>query len=353
MWVAAESVTNTAVRGPTLLLLVILSCGLSGLFGVPTWAAPGWAADESECSSNLEHPLSFGFHKDLETQIEVARPLVRRMASNLIRLSPTPLTTEDLQQEGLLGLWRTHGKALKTRDTEHFGAQANLAIRSAMIDALRKAHPYSRNDIKNGNHLAVWQQWPVAFESRAVLGGKLLVDFTEFEPSNILSRNKGASGALGLELLDSLTEIERNVMDRVVFRGMQFKEASLDLGLAEKSARRAYLRSIEKLKGLAENTSDTAVALDTTAWATHIQGAKGAYFRFDWIGALPTEKRDVLTASLTDQQRLVLSLTLAGRTGVDIAGELGVTKARVSRIKREISEKILERLEIDPFLKPQ
>ena len=212
------------------------------------------------------------------SDIEEYLPLVRAIAGRIRRRLPTNVELDDLVQEGLIGL----NEALERFEQgqhPNFEAYACRRIEGAMLDALRKDDPLTRDErirvrkiraavqrlehelgrAPRAKEVANELRWPLdkLHRSLADVGAHgPRVDDTQDKPSEdgthdldpMVELSERQRNAALNAAFDALEEADRYVMECIYDRNMTLKEIGATLGVTESRISQIASAVVAKLK---------------------------------------------------------------------------------------------------------
>jgi len=222
---------------------------------------------------------------EANTLLKQYRPLVRRLAHQMIAKLPANVELDDLIQVGMIGL----NDALSRFDTDHgvqFETFATQRIRGAMLDELRGSDWMSRGDRRHQRSIETAvrrleqrlgrapSEGEIAGEMGLTLAdyqellGKVrgtqlvyLEDITGTEGDDYLDRHVSDTGSDPLEMLQDqrmrqalvdaikrLPEREQYMMSMYYEHDMNLKEIAVVLGVTESRVCQLHTQSIARLR---------------------------------------------------------------------------------------------------------
>lgn len=226
---------------------------------------------------------------ELRERIESCLPLVKHYASQMVS-SNSPLSFEDAVGEGYVGLVRA-ARNYRLDGGSSFSTFASIAIKGAILDAIRRASPLSRNGRKETQR----------FQTVA---------------DNIQSSGREAT----------LHEIADKM--------------GLDVDRAREVRDQASIRVVSLEQRLAERSDATMPASDDCLEDTVIQAVEAAQVRLA-MEQLPQR-----------EQAIIRSFFFQGRKHQEVAAQMGISESRVSQLQKRALQRMRQILEDSDELRP-
>lgn len=218
-------------------------------------------------------PTSTGSQEQsISELIESCLPLVKHYAGQMT-FAGSPLSYEDAVSEGHIGLVRA-ARNFRKDGGSSFSTFASIAIKGAILDALRRASPLSR---KNRRDVQVLQE--VADDLQARTGREATV--------------QELAAAMGLD-----TERVQEIRDQ------------------------SRIRVLSLERRLEENSEASAPTAADDIEDLFVQAAEAAEVRYV-VEQLPWRERVIIE-----------SFFFGGRRHQDVAAEMGISESRVSQIQK-------------------
>jgi RNA polymerase sigma factor FliA len=183
----------------------------------------------------------------LEALLPLYTPLVQKIVGGFQRKLPRNVLRDDLLAAGMIGLWdaiQRHG----AEANEGFEWYVRVRIRGAILDELRAQDwlPRRMRSAMNSEHPSI---------APSVVR---LEDMNEWEHGKCLAQQ--ASGEAELcersdhealsEAVELLPERERFIVREHYYKGVKFKELSVELGVSEPRISQLHSRAMKRLKDI-------------------------------------------------------------------------------------------------------